>query len=68
MGVGHAKSYLAEEVWVSDDLKRLVVRAYLFMAESNAVPYHKCRSPQYLQSTQLGQVTERLVWISSSVL
>lgn len=29
MGVGHAKTYLAEEVWVSDDLKKLVVRAYL---------------------------------------
>ena len=29
MGVGNAKTYLAEEVWVSDDLKKLVVRAYL---------------------------------------
>lgn len=29
MGVGHAKSHLAEEVWVSNDLRKLVVRAYL---------------------------------------
>lgn len=29
MDVGHAKSNLAEEMWISDDFKQLVVRAYL---------------------------------------
>jgi hypothetical protein len=29
MSVGHANAYLAEEMWISDDFKKLVVRAYL---------------------------------------